>query len=33
MNGYVLTENQRNQPQAAYSYEIDVTDMWKNTRS
>lgn len=29
MNGYVLTENQRNQPQAAYSYEIDVTDMWE----
>ncbi len=29
MNGYVLTENQRNQPQAAYAYEIDVTDMWE----
>lgn len=29
MNGYVLTENQRNQPQAAYSYEIDVTEMWE----
>ncbi len=29
MNGYVLTENQRNQPQAAYSYEVDVTDMWE----
>ena len=28
MNGYVLTENQRNQPQAGYCYEIDVTDMW-----
>ena len=29
MNGYVLTENQRNQPQAGYAYEIDVTDMWE----
>ena len=29
MNGYVLTENQRNQPQAGYCYEIDVTDMWE----
>ncbi len=28
MNGYILTENQCNQPQAAYSYEIDVTGMW-----
>ncbi len=29
MNGYVLTNNQKNQPQAAYAYEIDVTDMWE----
>jgi hypothetical protein len=29
MNGYVLTENQKNQPQAGYCYEIDVTDMWE----
>ncbi len=28
LNGYTLTSNQKDQPQAAYAYEIDVTDMW-----
>lgn len=29
LNGYTLTSNQKDQPQAAYFYEIDVTDMWE----
>ncbi len=28
MSGYILTNAQKDQPQASYSYEIDVTDMW-----
>lgn len=28
LNGYILTSNQKDQPQAGYCYEIDVTDMW-----
>ncbi len=29
MSGYILTNAQKDQPQASYSYEIDVTDMWE----
>lgn len=32
LNGYILTENQKSQPQAGYCYEIDVTDMWDEFR-